>query len=76
MRKGADTYTRGVFFYPNATCSFKVGPGVKTEGDLVVSGTKGYAYVPAPLFGFREYLCIELGKVEQVCFSISVFLTF
>jgi hypothetical protein len=25
-----------------------VGLGVKTEGNLVVSGTKGYAYVPAP----------------------------
>ena len=27
---------------------FKLGLGVKTEGNLVVSGTKGYAYVPAP----------------------------
>ena len=48
MENGVDTYTRGVFRYPNATCSFKVGLGVKTEGSLVVSGTKGYAYVPAP----------------------------
>lgn len=43
-----DVYTRGVFRYPSATCSFKVGLGVKTEGCLVISGTKGYAYVPAP----------------------------
>ena len=43
-----DIYTRGLFRYPNATCSFKVGLGVKTEGSLVISGTKGYAYVPAP----------------------------
>ena len=28
--------------------AFKVGMGVKTEGSLVISGTKGYAYVPAP----------------------------
>lgn len=48
MENGIDTYTRGVFRYPQATCSFKVGLGVKTEGSLVVSGTKGYAYVPAP----------------------------
>ena len=48
MENGVDIYTRGVFCYPNATCSFKVGLGVKTEGSLVVSGTKGYAYVPAP----------------------------
>ncbi len=48
MENGVDIYTRGVFRYPNATCSFKVGLGVKTEGSLVISGTKGYAYVPAP----------------------------
>jgi predicted dehydrogenase len=48
MENGVDIYTRGVFRYPNATCSFKVGLGVKTEGSLVISGTNGYAYVPAP----------------------------
>lgn len=48
MEDGVDIYTRGVFRYQNATCSFKVGLGVKTEGNLVISGTKGYAYVPAP----------------------------
>lgn len=48
MENGVDIYTRGVFRYKNATCSFKVGLGVKTEGNLVISGTKGYAYVPAP----------------------------
>ena len=48
MENGVDVYTRGVFRYPKATCSFKVGLGVKTEGSLVISGTKGYAYVPAP----------------------------
>lgn len=48
MENGVDIYTRGVFRYPRATCSFKVGLGVKTEGNLVISGTKGYAYVPAP----------------------------
>ncbi len=48
MKDGVDMYTKGVFRYPHAVCSFKVGLGVKTEGDLVISGTKGYAYVPAP----------------------------
>lgn len=45
---GVDMYTKGVFCYPHATSSFKVGLGVKTEGNLIISGTKGYAYVPAP----------------------------
>ena len=48
MENGVDIYTRGVFRYPKSTCSFKVGLGVKTEGNLVISGTRGYAYVPAP----------------------------
>lgn len=46
--KGVDVFTRGVVQYENAISTFKVGLGVKTEGDLVISGTKGYAYVPAP----------------------------
>lgn len=48
MKEGVDMYTKGVIRYPHAVCSFKVGLGVKTEGNLVISGTKGYAYVPAP----------------------------
>ena len=48
MKDGVDMYTKGVFRYTNAVCSFKVGLGVKTEGNLVISGTKGFAYVPAP----------------------------
>lgn len=45
---GVDIYTKGVINYPHATSSFTLGIGVKTEGNLVVSGTKGYVYVPAP----------------------------
>lgn len=46
--KGVDIYTKGVLNYPHATSSFTLGIGVKTEGNLVISGTKGYVYVPAP----------------------------
>ena len=48
MENGVDVYTRGVIRYPHGVCSFQLGLGVKTEGNLVISGTKGYAYVPAP----------------------------
>ena len=48
MENGVDVYTKGLIRYPKAVCTFKLGQGVKTEGNLVVSGTKGYAYVPAP----------------------------
>ena len=45
---GVDVYTKGVINYSHATSSFTLGIGVKTEGNLVISGTKGYVYVPAP----------------------------
>jgi len=48
MENDVDIYTKGILLFPKAVCSFKVGLGVKTEGNLVISGTKGYAYVPAP----------------------------
>lgn len=48
MQNGVDLYTKGVMRYPHGVCSFQLGLGVKTEGNLVISGTKGYAYVPAP----------------------------
>ena len=48
MKDGIDIYTRGVMRYPNGVCSFQLGMGVKTEGNLVIAGTKGYAYVPSP----------------------------
>lgn len=48
MEKGVDIYTKGVLRYSTAVCSFKLGLGVKTEGNLIISGTKGYAYVESP----------------------------
>ncbi len=43
-----DDFTKISFVYPHAVASIKVGHGVKSEGELVVAGTKGYIYVPAP----------------------------
>ena len=43
-----DLFTKIDFTYPKATATIKVGTGVKSEGELVISGTKGYVYVPAP----------------------------
>lgn len=43
-----DDFTKIAFVFPNAVASIKVGKGVKSEGELVISGTEGYIYVPAP----------------------------
>lgn len=48
MKNGVDIFTKAILRYHSALASFQVGLGVKTEGNMVVSGTKGYAYVPAP----------------------------
>lgn len=48
IKNEVDMFTKAVFRFPSAVASFQVGLGVKTEGNLVVAGTKGYAYVPAP----------------------------
>lgn len=60
MDNDVDIYTKGVFRFSKAVCSFKVGLGVKTEGNLIISGTKGYALVPSPWWktDFFE-LCYE-----------------
>ena len=43
-----DIFTKVAFTFPHAVASIKVGQGVKSEGELIISGTKGYIYVPAP----------------------------
>ena len=43
-----DDFTEIVFRYQSALATVKVGTGVKSEGSLVVAGTEGYIYVPAP----------------------------
>lgn len=47
-KKSYDLFTKIDFIYPEAVASIKVGIGVKSEGELIISGTTGYAYVPAP----------------------------
>ena len=62
-----DIYTRAIIQYDNAVASIKVGLGVKTEGELIISGTKGYAYVPAPWWKteFFELKYEDLNKTRK-----------
>lgn len=43
-----DLFTKIAFIYPHGVASMKIGQGVKSEGELIVSGTEGYVYVSAP----------------------------
>lgn len=43
-----DGFTKIDFTFDNAVASVKVAKNAKSEGELIISGTKGYIYVPAP----------------------------
>ncbi len=43
-----DLFTKIDFQYENAVASIKVANSVKSEGELIISGSEGYAYIPAP----------------------------
>ena len=59
-----DSFTKVTFVYLKAVASIKVGKGVKTEGELVISGTEGYVYVPAPWWK-TEYFEIRREDISQ-----------
>lgn len=59
-----DEFTKVTFLYPHAVASIKVGKGVKSEGELIISGTKGYIYVPAPWWK-TDYFEIRYEKSED-----------
>lgn len=46
--QGFSYLTQGILAYPHATATFKAGRGIKVEGSMTITGTNGYAYVPAP----------------------------
>ncbi|MBR0401146.1 MAG: glycerol-3-phosphate cytidylyltransferase, partial [Lachnospiraceae bacterium] len=45
---GVDAYTKAHLSNGRVLSSSKTGRGVKSEGQLVIAGTKGYILVPAP----------------------------
>ena len=47
-KQSVDLYTKIILKYNTAIATANVGLGVKKEGELIIAGTKGYIYVPAP----------------------------
>lgn len=43
-----DGFTKIDFLYDHSVATVKVAKTAKSEGELIISGTKGYIYVPAP----------------------------
>lgn len=45
---GSDAFTKVDLLFDTSCASFEVGTGVKSEGELIIAGTRGYIYVPSP----------------------------
>lgn len=73
INNGVDVFTKITINYPHATSSATLGMGVKTEGNLVISGTKGYIYVPAPwwLTSFFEVRYEDQSKNKKYFYSFD-----
>lgn len=52
---GIDRFTRVQFRYKDALASSRTGAGVKSEGQLVISGTKGYILAQSPWWLIRSF---------------------
>lgn len=57
---GVDLYTKAYFDYAHSMATAKTGLKVKSDGHLLISGTRGYIFVSAPWWKTTEFeLCYE-----------------
>uniref|UniRef100_UPI00403FB78D Gfo/Idh/MocA family protein n=1 Tax=Paenibacillus sp. FSL W7-1279 TaxID=2921697 RepID=UPI00403FB78D len=67
---GVDMFTKIYLQYDHAFSTAKVGLGVKSEGDLLISGTKGYINVKAPWWKTQQFeVCYENVQNNEKFFS-------
>ena len=59
-----DIFSKIELIYDGAIGSVQVGNGVKAEGELIIAGTKGYIYVPAPWWK-TDYFEVRYEKMEK-----------
>ncbi len=52
---GVDLYTKVYLDYPHGMATSKTGVGVKSEGQLLISGTKGYILAESPWWLTRKF---------------------
>lgn len=54
-KNGIDLYAKAYLQYDNGMATSKTGLGVKSEGQLIVSGTRGYIVVDAPWWKTKSF---------------------
>ena len=65
--RGLDIFTKAMFKYSNGVAVATCGLGVKSEGRMLIAGTKGYIVVEAPWWKtqYFEVHFEDPGKVEK-----------
>lgn len=63
--KGIDLYTKANFIYEKGMATSKSGVAVKSEGQLVIAGTKGYVLVPSPWW-LTKYFEVRFENPNKV----------
>lgn len=59
-----DSFTKIDFVYSTGVASIKVAKAAKAEGELIIAGTKGYIFVPAPWWK-TDYFEIRFENQEN-----------
>lgn len=65
---GVDLMNKVTLYYDHSVATANVGIGIKKEGNCVISGTKGYIYIPAPWWK-TEYFEVrfeDLNNTQKV----------
>ncbi len=64
--KSVDVYAKAYLRYAGAVASAKTGIGVKSEGQLLISGTEGYILVKSPWWLTRTFeVCYENTALNE-----------
>lgn len=71
----SNIFTRGIVEYESSVSSFRIGLGAKTENTLIISGTKGYVYVPAPWWktDYFEFRFDDLSNTKKYFYKYDGF---
>lgn len=59
-----DAFTKVDLIFDKSVASIKVAKAAKAEGELVITGTKGYIYVPAPWWK-TDYFEVRYENIED-----------
>ncbi len=63
---GIDIYTKANFIFQNGFATSKTGLGIKSDGQLLISGTDGYILAKSPWWLMKEFeVCFEDTRKNQ-----------